>query len=101
MAYDRAKEVAIAEGKADGILVYIWNHTTLRHYRLEKEMQLQRKQREASDRDPDHHNRNATTTKTKEQGRQEKEGDNETQPHHRMDPRMASANHTTRRNGRT
>ena len=33
MAYDRAKEVAIAEGKADGILAYIWNHTTLRHYR--------------------------------------------------------------------
>jgi hypothetical protein len=33
----------------------------------------------ASDGDPDHHNRDATTAKTQEQGRQEIEGDNETQ----------------------
>jgi hypothetical protein len=38
--------VTTADGKADGILIYIWNHKTLRHYRLEKEMRLRRKQRE-------------------------------------------------------
>jgi hypothetical protein len=50
MAYDRAKEVTIVEGEVDGIQVYISNHTTLRHYRLEKEMQLRRKHNEKSKR---------------------------------------------------
>jgi hypothetical protein len=46
MAHDQVKEITTEEGKAEGLLIYKWNHTALRHYRLEKEMQLRQQQRE-------------------------------------------------------
>jgi recombination DNA repair RAD52 pathway protein len=75
---------------------------TLRHNRLEKEIQLRRKQREEQATEVQITNlRDDTTAKAKEQGRQEEEGDHETEPHYWMDPRMVGATNATRRNGRT
>ena len=66
-------------------------------------MQLRRKQTEeqATEVQIPIYLRDGATARAKEEGRQEEEGDNETQPHHRMDPRMADADYATRRNGRT
>jgi hypothetical protein len=79
-----------------------------RHSRWEKEMQLRRKQKKEEQATEvqviisrGHHLRDGATTRAKEEGRQEEERDNETQPHHRMDLRMAGADYATRRNGRT
>jgi hypothetical protein len=46
MAHDQVKEITTEEGKVEGILIYKWNHTALRHHRLEKEMQQRQQQRE-------------------------------------------------------
>ena len=47
VAQDQVKEITNEEGEiTDGILIYKWNHTALRHYGLEKEMQLRQQQRE-------------------------------------------------------
>jgi hypothetical protein len=46
MVHYQVKEITTEEGKVEGILIYKWNHTALRHYRLEKEMQLRQQQRE-------------------------------------------------------
>ena len=54
-----------------------------------------------SDGGPDHHLRDGATARAKEEGRQEEEGDNETQQQRRMDPGMAGADYATRRNRRT
>jgi hypothetical protein len=43
----------------------------------------------------DHHLRDGATARAKEEERQEEEGDNETQPHHRMDPGMADDDYAT------
>jgi hypothetical protein len=50
---------------------------TIRHNRLEKEMQLatEKAKRRTSDGGPDHRHRDGTTARAKEQGRQEEEGD--------------------------
>jgi hypothetical protein len=78
MVHDQVKEITTEEGKAEGLLIYKWNHTALRHYRLEKEMQLRQQQREEQAMEiRDTTIETATTTRTQEQERQEKEEDNE------------------------
>jgi hypothetical protein len=76
---------------------------TSRHSRWEKKIQLRRNQKEeqATEVQITIYETEQQAARAKEEGRQEEEGDNETQPHHRVDPRMAGADYATRRNGGT
>jgi hypothetical protein len=99
-----AKEIAAAEGKTEGTLIYKWNHKALRHYRPENEMQLRQQQREERAMEIQDAVIETQQQQQKHKNKKYKKKKKITRPNHTtewLDPRMASVNHAIRRNGRT